>query len=121
MALYRTYGSATNRRTYPITHWVTWRGESSVLVRDSGNISSITDYGTGYYGINFSQSMPGTNYCMFGNTIKGDQNDDGNAHLQMGGCDTSIQIYTGSVRCRTKVCSNNDSQDTQYAHAAFTR
>ena len=41
--------------------------------------------------------MPGTNYCMFGNTIKGDQNDDGNANLQMGGCDTSIQIYTGSV------------------------
>ena len=39
----------------------------------------------------------------------------------MGGCDTSIQIYTGSVRCRTKVCSNNDSQDTQYAHSAFTR
>tara|TARA_B100000212_G_scaffold6609_1_gene4982 strand:- start:950 stop:1315 length:366 start_codon:yes stop_codon:yes gene_type:complete len=121
MALYRTYGSSTNRRTYPITHWVCFRGESSVTVRDSGNVSSITDYGTGYFGINLAQNMPDTNYCIFGNTIKGDANDDGNAGLCAGGCDNSIQIYTSGCRCRTKVMSNNDSQDTQYAHVAFTR
>ena len=121
MAIYRTYGSSTNRITYPITHWVTWNGEGTVAIRAHGNVTSITDYGTGYYGINFNQSMPDTNYCMFGNSMKGDSNNDGNQNLQMGGNNTSIEIYTGSCRCRTKVCSNNDSNDPKYAHAAFTR
>tara|TARA_Y100000401_G_scaffold57312_1_gene45344 strand:+ start:615 stop:974 length:360 start_codon:yes stop_codon:yes gene_type:complete len=118
MALYGASPVSTQR--HPITHWVTFRGESSVLVRASGNVSSITDRGTGYYSVNFSTNMPDINYCIFGNTIKGDQNDDGNAGLQAGGCDTSIQIYTSNCRVRTKVMSNNDSQDTQYAHVAFT-
>ena len=46
MAIYRTYGSSTNRVTYPITHWVTWKGEGTVTIRASGNVTSITDYGT---------------------------------------------------------------------------
>ena len=115
------FGVSPSTQRHPITHWVTFRGESSVFVRASGNVSSITDRGTGYYGVNFSTSMPDINYCIFGNTVKGDQNNDGNAMLQAGGCDTSIEIYTGSCNVRVKVMSNNDSQDAQYSHVAFTR
>ena len=67
---------------------------------------------------NFNQSMPDTNYCMFGNSIKGDSNNDGNQNLQIGGNDANVEIYTGSCRCRTKV-GNSDSNDPQYAHAAL--
>ncbi len=71
------FGVSPSTQRHPITHWVTFRGESSVFVRASGNVSSITDRGTGYYGVNFSTSMPDTNYCIFGNTVKGDANNDG--------------------------------------------
>ena len=120
MALYRDYSSSSNRVTYAITHWMTYRGEGN-SVRASGNCSSITDLGQGYHRVNFSQSMPDTNYCIFGNTVKGDSNDDGNANIQAGGCDSNIQISTSYCNARTKVCTNNDSQDTEYAHLAFTR
>ena len=118
MALYGA--SPVNTQRHPITHWVTFRGESTPAVRSSGNVSSITDRGSGYFGVNFSTSMPDINYCIFGNTIKGDLNNDGNAVLCAGGCDGSIEIYTGSCNVRTKVASNNDSQDAQYSHVAFT-
>ena len=70
MALYGASPVSTQR--HPITHWVTFRGESTPAVRSSGNVSSITDRGSGYFGVTFSTSMPDINYCIFGNTIKGD-------------------------------------------------
>lgn len=41
------------------------------LIRASGNVSSISDNGTGDYTINFATTMPDTNYAVVGNA-KGD-------------------------------------------------
>jgi len=35
---------------------------TATAIRDSGNVSSITDNGTGNYGVNFTTSMPDANY-----------------------------------------------------------
>jgi len=43
--------------------WVNFNGTGTVAIRDSYNVSSITDNGTGSYTINFSNSMANTNYC----------------------------------------------------------
>ena len=43
--------------------WVNFNGTGTVSVRASGNVSSITDYGTGYYGVNFSAAMTDANYA----------------------------------------------------------
>lgn len=49
-----------------------WIGNASyaragvVAPRDSGNVSSITDNGTGDYTINFTQAMPNADYCVAG-------------------------------------------------------
>ena len=37
---------------------------ASVSIRDSFNISSITDSGTGFYGINLSNAHSNANYCI---------------------------------------------------------
>jgi hypothetical protein len=37
-------------------------------IRASGNVSSITDNGTGDYTINFTTAMPDANYCAIGTT-----------------------------------------------------
>ena len=46
-----------------IEAWVNFNGTGTVSIRDSGNVSSITDYGTGYYGVNFTTSLSDTNYA----------------------------------------------------------
>lgn len=54
------YGSAAN--AYGCRAWVNFNGTGTVAVRGSGNVSSITDLGTGYFQVNFSESMPDSNY-----------------------------------------------------------
>jgi hypothetical protein len=46
--------------------WVNFNGTSTVAIRDSFNVSSITDNGTGDYTINFTTAMPNANYVITG-------------------------------------------------------
>jgi hypothetical protein len=43
--------------------WVNFNGTGTVAIRGSGNVSSITDNGTGDYTVNFSTAMPDVNYA----------------------------------------------------------
>jgi hypothetical protein len=43
--------------------WVNFNGTGTVTIRASGNVSSITDSGTGLYTANFTAAMPDANYC----------------------------------------------------------
>jgi hypothetical protein len=70
-----TYDSASNvwwsANRFPsssaqIRAWVNFNGTGTPNIRDSFNVSSITDYGTGDYGINFTNAMPNTNYGAAG-------------------------------------------------------
>jgi hypothetical protein len=54
---------------YPCRAWVNWNGTGTVAIRGSGNVSSITDDGTGSYTINFSTSMPDQNYACVGSAV----------------------------------------------------
>ena len=49
---------------YACRAWVNFNGTGTVAIRESGNVSSITDNGTGYYRINFATNMPDVNYCV---------------------------------------------------------
>ena len=48
--------------------WADWNGVSSSL-NNSGNVSSLSDYGTGYWGINFSNSLPVSTYSFAGGGV----------------------------------------------------
>ena len=43
--------------------WVNFNGTGTVAIRDSYNVGSITDNGTGTYTVNFSTAMTNANYC----------------------------------------------------------
>ena len=43
--------------------WVNFNGTGTVAIRDSHNVSSITDHGTATYGVNYTNNMANTNYC----------------------------------------------------------
>nr|ABZ05858.1 putative alpha amylase, C-terminal all-beta domain protein [uncultured marine microorganism HF4000_48F7] len=53
---------------YACRAWVNFNGTGTVAIRDSGNVSSITDNGgSGIYTVNFATAMPDANYCkVFG-------------------------------------------------------
>jgi len=47
--------------------WVNWNGTGTVAIRDSYNVSSVSDRATGKYTVNFSTAMSDTNYSGAGN------------------------------------------------------
>ena len=49
--------------------WVNFNGTGTVAIRDSYNVSSITDLGTGQYAMNFTTSMPNVNYSTLATTM----------------------------------------------------
>jgi len=53
------YGSVAT--AYGCRAWVKFDGTGTLTVNGSGNVSSVTDSGTGIYVVNFSTSLP-TNY-----------------------------------------------------------
>ena len=48
--------------------WVNFNGTGTVAIRESYNVSSITDNGTGNYTVNFTTAMPDANYAVDGLT-----------------------------------------------------
>jgi len=49
---------------YACRAWVNFNGIGTVAIRASGNVSSITDNGTGQYTVNFTTAMPDANYAV---------------------------------------------------------
>ena len=49
---------------YMCRAWVNFNGTSTVTIRASGNVTSITDNGVGDYTVNFTTAMPDGNYSV---------------------------------------------------------
>ena len=56
------YGSVAT--AYGCRAWVNFNGTGTVAIRASGNVSSITDNGTGQYTMNFTAAMVDVNYSV---------------------------------------------------------
>ena len=60
---------------YPSRAWVNFDGTGTVAIRDSCNVSSITDNNTGRYTVNFTNSLSSATYAPtmgFGTTLNYD-------------------------------------------------
>ena len=51
---------------YSCRAWVNFNGTGTVAIRASGNVTSITDNGTGDYTLNFTTAMTDANYAASG-------------------------------------------------------
>ena len=56
---------------YACRAWVNFNGTGTVAIRASGNVSSITDNGTGNYTVNFMDAMPDANFSISGSIGSG--------------------------------------------------
>tara|TARA_B100001094_G_C17532841_1_gene485405 strand:- start:41 stop:385 length:345 start_codon:yes stop_codon:yes gene_type:complete len=100
--------------------WVNFNGSGSVSIRDDYNVSSISDNGTGDYTINFSSSMPHSNYCVVTQCTH-DSSNTGHPTNAMS-IKYNTAPTTGSVRLKTGPTGGANSVGFQinalYAHAA---
>jgi len=103
------YGSTAT--AYGCRAWVNFQGSGTVAIRQSGNVSSITDNGTGDYTMNFSTSMPDVNYCVAGscNEPSGGQR-----------CFHVTAYQTSDIRIYT-LDQNSGKQDADYVNAVAVR
>jgi hypothetical protein len=61
-----TLATQAGVEVYTAKAWVNFNGTGTVAIRASGNVSSITDNGTGDYTVNFTNAMSDANYCPVG-------------------------------------------------------
>ena len=99
---------------YACRAWVNFNGTGTVAIRASGNVSSITDNGTGDYTVNFTTAMEDANYSATG-AVNQNQT---NAIL-----DFSLQNIptTGSVQVASHVTGSFTRADSEIVCVAIFR
>lgn len=58
------FNASGSAPVYACRAWVNFNGTGTVAIRGSGNVSSITDNGTGDYTVNFTIAMQDVNYAV---------------------------------------------------------
>jgi hypothetical protein len=106
------YGSVAT--AYGCRAWVNFNGTGTVAIRASGNVTSITDNGTGDYTINFTTAMPDANYSF---ALSGQSSN--YVYVQS---DTGGQLPTTTTfRMKVKDASTGSDADRTYISAVFFR
>jgi len=105
------YGSSAV--AYGCRAWVNFNGTGTVAIRASGNVSSITDNGTGDYTVNFTTAMSDANYSCVALTGETDLTTN---PIKIIGART---YATGTVRLRAVDGGNYLVDSTQISVAFF--
>ena len=117
------YGSVAT--AFGCRAWVNFNGTGTPAIRASGNVSSITDNGTGDYTINFTTAMPDANYVTVGTALSPSNGDAGKFCVQSTGnpASTNPTLYsTTQVRFVTGTTSPTvTNQDSTYVGVSIFR
>ena len=83
------FNASGSAPVYACRAWVNFNGTGTVAIRASGNVSSITDNGTGWYTVNLTTAMPDTN----GSVVCGDGGDDAGGAGASASSNRTINAY----------------------------
>jgi hypothetical protein len=83
---------------YGCRAWVNFNGTGTIAIRGSGNVSSITDNGTGDYIINFTVSMPDANYSVIPMRFYGTNDNGKDAQIMSSNAGGNLTTSTCRVR-----------------------
>jgi hypothetical protein len=113
------YGSVAT--AYGCRAWVNFNGTGTVAIRASGNVSSITDNGTGDYTVNFTAAMPNVNYVgVFGPVTR--SGPDSNCMVRYGNAMGEYPLTTTTYRFGTgEITAGFTGQDAVAIQVAFFR
>jgi hypothetical protein len=99
--------------SYTCRAWVNFNGTGTVAIREDGNVTSITDNGTGDYTVNFTTAMPDANYCF--SSGYGDGASSGTVLIRA----AAINFLTSSLRIDT--VSTTAFQDVAVVNVSIFR
>ena len=111
--LFNVSGSAP---VYACRAWVNFDGTGTVSIRESGNVSSITDSGTGRYTVNFATAMEDNNFSAVTDGYHNTGDTAGSSNVQI-----RRQAFTTTsvgVRC---VTASDVFSDAELASVAVFR
>jgi len=89
------YGSVAT--AYGCRAWVNFNGTGTVAIRASGNVTSITDNGTGDYTVNFTTALVDANYAFFGTAGRGASNADSLVNENVSTVPTTSAVRFGTT------------------------
>jgi len=100
--------------------WVNFNAKSGALsVRDSYNVSSVTDNGLGDYTVNFTSNFANTNYSQVGNCESGVSSQYLISLTAMNNTGSYHGKTTGSCRFEARAGGNGAQNDMYDANASF--
>ena len=105
--------NTTLHNGYLCRAWVNFNGTGTVAIRASGNVSTITDNGTGDYTVNFTTAMPDANYAASVTT-----GNDNSAFPIKG---VVIEYLTGSVRVFGERNTSGTNIDSAFMNVGIFR
>jgi len=101
---------------YMCRAWVNFNGTGVVAIRASGNVTSITDNGTGDYTVNFTTAMSDANYCP----VAIGYNDNVSLSLCASVAEATVPT-TALCRFRYQQMNSTASQDSARCNIGFFR
>lgn len=96
--------------------WVNFNGTGVVAIRADGNVSSITDNGTGRYSVNYSSAATDANYSTVGTGRRADGFKDVNVAVSY-----LVSPTTSSVEVMSHDCSALNYLDVSGVNVQVTR
>lgn len=112
------YGSVAT--AYGCRAWVNFNGTGTVAIRGSGNVTSITDNGTGDYTVNMTSAMPDVNYAY--QVSVGYPGEPLRIGLNTtGGTPTEVAPTASAFRFYTNNALNTAQVDPKYVYVAVLR
>ena len=95
--------------------WVNFDGSGTINIRDSFNVSSVTDEGTGQYEINFSNALGNSNYAVATSGFNTLNSDGGWVATSAGTSEwaSNADISTTRVRIASFISTSGSHQDNE--------
>lgn len=103
-----TLATAAGVEVYTAKAWVNFNGTGTVAIRASGNVSSITDNGTGDYTLNFTTAMVDANYSL-GYLIKPTTAQSSESNVRT--ANMKFNVSPTASACRFVTCTNGGLED----------
>jgi hypothetical protein len=111
------YGSAAV--AYGCRAWVNFNGTGTVAIRGSGNVTSITDNGTGDYTMNFTAALVDVNYSVVGTAkIVGGT---GGQNIRIHNDAYATAVTTTAVKVQVTNAANASLADSEMVNIAVFR
>jgi hypothetical protein len=106
---------------YSCRAWVNFNGTGTVAIRESGNVSSITDNGVGLYTVNFTTAMSDINYSTVVVASPIYASGSSFVNLYSNSATTEVAPTTSAFTLRCGYSSAGTTEDLKYISVAIFR